>query len=771
MRIKNLPNNLIFMLIGFTATGAQVVYIRELLAVFHGNELAIGIVFANWLLWSALGSYLSGKLALHFPDIRHLLIVYLLLLAFSLPLTILLIRFITAAVRSTPTELLGLAAMLLVTFIALSLFCLISGGLYAVASRFHLHLTNQSLATSMGYVYLMEALGAALAGLLLTLLLIEYVAGLTICIVLGCINFLMMVWFTWHKSSVGVKWVIRIIAISYVLMLLIFSPLLESKSTAGLWNSFSLVKSFPSRYGKLELISSGTSKTLYENGVALFSVPDRQAAEEAVHFSLLQHPHPQKVLLIGGGVAGSLQEILKHPSVQGIDYVELNPRVIEIAQNYFSSDWEAIAHDGRIHIHHLDGRLYLQRTSSTYDVIILNLPEPYNAQLNRFYTREFFELCRQRLNPEGLVALQAQAAENYINDALADYLRCLHKTLSAIFADVAFIPGDRIHLFGALQSGILARSAELFVERLHHRQLDTEYVREYYLPFRFNELRMNYFKERITPFEYTDVNRDFHPVAYYFHMILWSSQFSSFFVDTLRCFEQVLRFRNLMGVFILLLVAAFLYRLVSGRNSFATFPGLSSILIMGFSGMAAEILILLIFQAVYGYIYHQLALLIAFYMVGLATGSWISVRNLSNKAPDWGKNRFTLFLLHSLMALLVVVLTGLFGWLPAMLPTAWAMTIFPPLFSLSVFGIGWLGGYHFPQISRLYYETGGKHRNPGIIYGMDLLGGLLSALILSAFVIPLLGYYISAWLIAAVNLPAMILLIPNLRHIIIKKSG
>ena len=766
-----MPNNLIFLLIGFTATGAQVVYIRELLTVFHGNELAIGIVFANWLLWSALGSYLSGKLTLRFPNIRNLLIVYLLLLALSLPLTILSIRFITAAVRSTPTELLGLAAMLFITFIALSLFCLLSGGLYAVASRFHLHLTNQSLAASMGHVYLMEALGAAVAGLLLTLVLIEYVAGLTICIVLGCINLLMVVWLSREKSSITGKWMIRILALAYALVLLIFTPVLESKSLTGLWNSFSLVESFQSRYGKLELIATGTSKTLYENGVALFSVPDPQAAEEAVHFSLLQHPHPQKILLIGGGVAGTLQEILKHPSVQRIDYVELNPRVIEIAQNYFSADWEPIANDARIQIHHLDGRLYLQKTTSTYDVIILNLPEPYNAQLNRFYTREFFDLCRQRLRPDGLLALQAQAAENYINDALADYLRCLHKTLSAVFADVSFIPGDQIHFFGALQSGNLARSADLFVERLHHRQLDTEYVREYYLPFRFNELRLNYFKERITPDEHTDLNRDFFPVAYYSHMILWNSQFSSFFVNTLLWFEQVFSYRNMLMIFILLLVAAFLYRLVLSRNSYGNFLGLSSIVIMGFSGMAAEILILLIFQAVYGYVYHQLALLIAFYMVGLAAGSWLSVRNLRDKAPHWEKKRLTLFLLHTLMAVLVVMLTGLFGWLPAVLPTQSTMMIFPPLFSLSVFGIGWLGGYHFPQISRLYYETGSKSRNPGIIYGMDLLGGLFSALILSAFIIPLLGYYNSAWLIAAVNLLAMILLVPNLRRIIVKKSG
>ena len=54
-----------FLLMGFTAIAAQVILIRELLTSFSGNELAIGIFFANWLLLEALGGFcgrpLGGK--------------------------------------------------------------------------------------------------------------------------------------------------------------------------------------------------------------------------------------------------------------------------------------------------------------------------------------------------------------------------------------------------------------------------------------------------------------------------------------------------------------------------------------------------------------------------------------------------------------------------------------------------------------------------------------------------------------------------------------
>jgi len=51
------------LLMGFTAIIGQVILIRELLVSFYGNELSIGIFFANWLLLEALGSYAAGRLA------------------------------------------------------------------------------------------------------------------------------------------------------------------------------------------------------------------------------------------------------------------------------------------------------------------------------------------------------------------------------------------------------------------------------------------------------------------------------------------------------------------------------------------------------------------------------------------------------------------------------------------------------------------------------------------------------------------------------------
>src|ERR1019366_761612 len=83
---------LILSLLGFTAVIAQVVLMRELLVVFYGNELALGVMLANWLLWTAFGASLLGRWAMRVSHPRKLVASLQVLLAFALPLTLLAVR-------------------------------------------------------------------------------------------------------------------------------------------------------------------------------------------------------------------------------------------------------------------------------------------------------------------------------------------------------------------------------------------------------------------------------------------------------------------------------------------------------------------------------------------------------------------------------------------------------------------------------------------------------------------------------------------------------
>ena len=158
-----------------------------------------------------------------------------------------------------------------------------------------------------------------------------------------------------------------------------------------------------------------------------------------------------------------------------------------------------LQHDPRVRLHVDDGRLFLKSTPKTFDVIILNLPEPQTAQINRFYTVEFFREAAAKLNTGGIVSFQLVASEDYITPTLASFLQCINRSLREVFPEVSTIPGGKVHFFASKQAGTLTDQADELLRRLKSRHLKTSYVREYYLPFRMSPDRMAQLAEQIRP--------------------------------------------------------------------------------------------------------------------------------------------------------------------------------------------------------------------------------------------------------------------------------
>ena len=110
----------ILSLIGFTSVIAQIVLMRELIVVFYGNEISLGIMLAGWLLWTAIGSSLAGQVSARLRDSRRLMACLETLIAAVFPLTILAVRASRPVLQSVPGEILGPAPMFLTSFVTLS---------------------------------------------------------------------------------------------------------------------------------------------------------------------------------------------------------------------------------------------------------------------------------------------------------------------------------------------------------------------------------------------------------------------------------------------------------------------------------------------------------------------------------------------------------------------------------------------------------------------------------------------------------------------------
>lgn len=757
-----------FVLIGFTAVVAQIVLMRELIVVFYGNEISLGLMLANWLLWTAIGSGLLGRLAWRVRRPRVLMAGLQVLIAIAFPLTILAVRASKAAFESVPGEILGPGPMFVTSLVTLSFFCVVSGWLFAAGSRLYADEVGASTATATGAVYLLEAVGSGVGGILASLVLIRYLNAFDIASLLALLNLL-------AAASLGVRAPRFRRAVAATLLalfaFLVFpwgSRRLETLSLATLWRGFRLVATRNSLYGNLVVVQTEASRSLFENGLVVFTVPDPAAAEEAVHFALLQHPSPRRLLLIGGGVSGSLAQALQHPSLEQVDYVELDPAILDLARQYFPREWASIQADPRVRIHNTDGRLFLKTTSSTFDVVIVNLPDPQTAQLNRFYTLEFFQEAAEKLAPGGVLSFRVTAAENYISPELASFLRCLNKTLRAVFPEVKAIPGAEVHFFAANQAGILTTTPSELISRLRSRRIRTDYVREYYIPFRMSPDRMLDLESQIEPQPATPINRDFAPIAYYFDVALWSSRFHGGWRQWFTSLAQI-RFSTLawgLGLMALAVTGLWLALTAVSRRQGAvrverrirTTAGLC-VAAMGLTLIALEVLLLLGFQAIYGYVYHQLAMVIAALMVGMAVGARLALSNAreaadpSSTAGNKRSELATLAGLQVLAAVAPLLLYVLFAWFSLVKSPLGLFLVSQILFPALALLAGMLGGYQFPLASRIYFR-GSKDspRSPGALYGLDLVGACLGAVVLSAYLFPVFGFLRTALLIAAANL-------------------
>jgi len=173
----------------------------------------------------------------------------------------------------------------------------------------------------------------------------------------------------------------------------------------------------------------------YDYGVTLFLDNYFQTSERdeffyhepLVHPAMLSHPDPRKVLVIGGGDGGTLEEVTRYNTVETVRMVELDGEVVKIAREHLRAVCGNAFEDERAELVIGDGRKYVEETSERFDVIILDLTDPLEPS-KYVYTKEFYELCKNRLRENGILALH--------NDSpffCSKAFNVISKTLDSVF--------------------------------------------------------------------------------------------------------------------------------------------------------------------------------------------------------------------------------------------------------------------------------------------------------------------------------------------------
>ena len=126
--------------------------------------------------------------------------------------------------------------------------------------------------------------------------------------------------------------------------------------------------------------------------------------ENLMHPALTAHNAPKKVLIIGGGDGGSSEEALKHPSVEQVTMVEIDPDVINVAREHFHAVHNGVFDNRKLRVLVDDGMKFVRETTERFDLIALDLNDPVGPA-EALYSVEFFQQCRAILAPGGALTL------------------------------------------------------------------------------------------------------------------------------------------------------------------------------------------------------------------------------------------------------------------------------------------------------------------------------------------------------------------------------
>ncbi len=671
---------------GFISLLLQITVLRELLTVFSGNELDIGITLSLWLVFVGLGSFTGSRLSLRQAFGLSFILVALL----SQP-TIAGIKSIRPVLSLEHGETASLIATFFSTALCLFPLC------FALGLQFPLAVSYKEGKNPAGRVYGFEALGAFLGGLLFTFFISGRIETASLVASLSLISILLSFYILRRKALMV-----------FFIVPLIFHFSLKSLD-ASLWRGGELIKKVQSRYGEIWVTGLENQLSVYSGGHFLFTYPDPQLEEFKVHLPVSVHPQPEYILTIGGS-PGALKEFLKYP-IRRVDFVEIDPELVETSLMILNEQDRKVAEDKRVRIIIEDGRRFIKSLNQRiYDLVILNLPEPSTANMNRFYTKEFFDEVKGILRKNGILALTLPTSAGYVGKRMQLANGAIFNSLKAVFPYVEVTTEEYGGLFAS--ESPLDLAPESLIQRFLNRGVKTVHFQPYIIDDAFMPLRAGFHKSRLSAIDV--VNTDLKPTAYLYNLMLWAEIHGGRFLNTIL---------GLKGYTALIMLAVFL------TGAFAVFrkrkPTLYySIFTTGYAGMTFMLSILLSYQASYGYVYEMFGLLAAIFMVGTACGTYVmrgtGIRGLLFLEPG--------------AAFLALISPLFFGK--------------EVLFYVLSFSTGMITGCAFAVVSFSVRDTAAGGR----LYAFDLAGSFIGAFLTAIVFIPVLGIRESLLLVAGIKI-------------------
>jgi spermidine synthase len=202
--------------------------------------------------------------------------------------------------------------------------------------------------------------------------------------------------------------------------------------------------------------------------------------EMLAHVPVLAHGAARRVLIVGGGDGGMLEEVLKHRDIETVTQVEIDQGVIDLSKQYLGSICGDAFEDPRTRVVIADGVEYLARCDERYDVVIIDSTDPIGPG-EALFTKDFYASCHRALTPGGILVTQ-----NGVPFLQSGELTNSVRYMAEIFADAScYMATVPTYVGGPMAFGWASDNADLRrtpADTLRQRFQAAGFTTRYYTP-------------------------------------------------------------------------------------------------------------------------------------------------------------------------------------------------------------------------------------------------------------------------------------------------
>jgi spermidine synthase len=257
-----------------------------------------------------------------------------------------------------------------------------------------------------------DYLGALVVAVAFPLLLVPHLGLLRTGMFFGLLNALVAAWTLWIFRAELRRWRAQAAATAAVIAILVAGLFGAEKLTTWAENRFygdNVIVRESSDYQRVVVTAGPSGVRLFLNGNLQFHSRDEYRYHESlVHPAMLAHGAPKRVLVLGGGDGMAVREVLRHPSVERVTLVELDPHMTRLFKDrplLAALNADALA-SPKVELVNADAFRWLDAHREVFDVVIVDFPDPSNFALGKLYTTTFYRLLDQHLAAGGFAAVQ-----------------------------------------------------------------------------------------------------------------------------------------------------------------------------------------------------------------------------------------------------------------------------------------------------------------------------------------------------------------------------